>query len=151
MQTVIEFRRIDLWSLFKVSFFVYALLGLIGGFFYLFFMMLASSIGSALIEEEFPSLGLLGGAVGIIMMPIFAFLYGAIGSVTTTICAAIINVIMKASGGVKVDVDVLPVAGLMQQPAPGLPPQAPPVPSTPPPPGTTPPSASGPPGPEAGT
>ena len=60
MQTNIEVRRIDLWSLFKVSFFVYALLGLIGGFFYLFFMMLASTIGSAIIEEEFPNIGLLG-------------------------------------------------------------------------------------------
>ena len=150
MQTVIEVRRIDLWTLFKVSFFVYALLGLIGGFFYLFFMMLASSIGSAIIEEEFPSFGLLGGAVGIIMMPVFGFLYGAIGSVTTTICGAIINLIMKASGGVKFDVDVLPVAGLMQQPVPSAP-LRPPAPTAPPHPGTAPPTASGPPGPQAGT
>ncbi len=144
MQTVIEVRRIDLWTLFKVSFFVYALLGLIGGFFYLFFMMLASSIGTALIEEEFPSFGLLGGAVGIIMMPVLGFLYGAIGSVTTTICGAIINLIMKASGGVKFDVDVLPVAGMMQ-PA-GPPPQ--PAPPSPP---ITPPAAPGHPGPQAET
>jgi hypothetical protein len=150
MQTLIEVRRIDLWTLFKVSFFVYALLGLIGGFFYLFFMMLASTVGTAIIEEEIPSFGLLGGAVGIIMMPVFGFLYGAIGSVTTTICAAIINLIMKASGGVKFDVDVLPVAGMMQQPAPTAPPQ-PPAPTPPPPPATTPPSASGLPGPQAET
>jgi len=151
MQTVIEIRRIDLWTLFKVSFFVYAVLGLIGGLFYLFFMMLASSIGTALLEDEIPSFGLLGGAVGIIMMPIFAFLYGAIGSVTTTICGAIINLIMKASGGLKFDVDVFPVAGMMQQPAPAVPPPPPPAPTEPPPPGTTPPAASGPSEPQAAT
>jgi len=44
MQTVIEVKRIDLWTLFKLSFFAYAVIGLIGGFFYLFFMMVASGI-----------------------------------------------------------------------------------------------------------
>jgi hypothetical protein len=145
MQTNIEVRRIDLWSLFKVSFFVYALLGLIGGFFYLFFMMLASTIGSAIIEEEFPNIGLLGGAVGIVLMPVIAFLYGAIGSVTTTICGAIINVIMKASGGVKFDVDVLPVEGLMQPPV-AVPPVQPPQQPTPEGPPTVPPAAPASPG-----
>jgi len=134
MQTTLEVRRIDLWTLFKVSFFVYALMGLIAGVFYLFFMLLASTIGTAIIEEEFPSFGLLGGALGIILMPIFAFLNGAIGAVATTIGGAIINLIMKAGGGVKFDVDVLPVAGLMQppppQPAAPMPPPAAPMPPT---------------------
>jgi hypothetical protein len=136
MQTVIEVRRIDLWTLFKVSFFAYAVIGLIGGFFYLFFMMLASGIGSAFLEEEIPNFGLLGGAVGIIMMPVLGFLYGAIGAVTTTITGAIINLIMKAAGGLKFDVDVLPVAGLFQPSGttatPPQPPPPPRPPSTPP-------------------
>ena len=138
MQTTLEVRRIDLWTLFKVSFFVYALMGLIAGFFYLFFMLLASTIGTAIIEEEFPSFGLLGGALGIILMPIFAFLNGAIGAVATTIGGALVNLIMKAGGGVKFDVDVLPVAGLMQPPPP--PPAAP----MPPPAAPMPPTATGP-------
>jgi hypothetical protein len=148
MQTVIEVRRIDLWTLFKVSFFAYAVIGLIGGFFYLFFMMLASGIGSALIDEEIPNFGLLGGAVGIIMMPVLGFLYGAIGAVTTTITGAIVNLIMKAAGGLKFDVDVLPVAGLLQ-PAGAAPPpqplQPPPAPSPP----TAPPAPPEQPGPVA--
>jgi hypothetical protein len=138
MQTVIEVRRIDLWTLFKVSFFVYAVLGLIGGFFYLFFMMLVTGIGGALIEEELPGVGLLGGFLGLLLMPVLAFVYGAIGSVMVTICGAIVNLIMKGTGGVKFDIDVWPVRGLVQapaaaapQPATGAPPVAPE--STPPP------------------
>jgi hypothetical protein len=157
MQTVIEVRRIDLWSLFKVSFFVYAILGLVGGFFYVFFMMLATSIGGTFIEEEFPGIGILGGFIGIILLPVLAFLYGAIGSVIVTICGGIINLIMKGTGGVKFDVDVLPVSGLVQAPAAAAPPAAPEPPPTtaptpprtqgsPPPPGSTPPPDDGSPG-----
>ena len=134
MQTTLEVRRIDLWTLFKVSFFVYALMGLIGGLFYLFIMLLASTIGTAIIEEELPSFGLLGGALGIILMPVFGFLNGAIGAVATTIGGALVNLIMKAGGGVKFDVDMLPVAGLMQPPPPlpavPMPPPAAPMPPT---------------------
>jgi hypothetical protein len=147
MQTVIEVKRIDLWTLFKVSFFVYAILGLIGGFFYLFFMMIATGIGGALVEEELPSFGLLGGALGIILMPILAFLYGAVGSVMATICAAIINLIMKGTGGVRFDVDVAQVGGFVQTTAP---PPSQPTPTTAAPPTAGPaPQAPGDPGPGA--
>jgi hypothetical protein len=137
MQTIIEVKRIDLWTLFKVTFFVYALLGLIGGFFYLFFMMVVTGIGGALFEDEMPDLGMLGGVLGIVLMPVLAFVYGAIGSVMATICGAIINLIMKATGGIKFDVAVTEVGGFMQAPAvpaPGAsPPPPPPGPTTPPP------------------
>ncbi len=141
MQTVIEVKRIDLWTLFKVSFFVYAVLGLIGGFFYLFFMMLATGIGGAFIDEEFPNLGMLGGVLGIVLMPVLAFVYGAIGSVVATIFGAIINLIMKATGGVKFDVTVTEVGGIIQSPAVPAPGASPPTPPPPPPPVTQPPLA----------
>jgi hypothetical protein len=127
VQTIVEVRRIDLWALFKVSFFVYAILGLIGGFMYLFFMMIATGLGSAFLEEEIPNFGLLGGAIGIILMPILAFLYGAMGSVAATICGAIINLIIKATGGLKFDVDIAPVEGMTVPAAPMPPPPPPPV------------------------
>jgi hypothetical protein len=151
MRTTIEVKRIDLWTLFKVAFFVYAVLGLIGGFFYLFFMMIATGIGGAFVEEEIPNLGLLGGALGIILMPIVAFVYGAIGSVILTICAAIINLIMKATGGIKLDVDVFGLGGVVQASA-AAPPQPPPAsapPQSPPPAPGVPPSEPGPPGTQA--
>jgi hypothetical protein len=124
VQTIVEVRRIDLWALFKVSFFVYAILGLIGGFMYLFFMMIATGIGGAFLEEEIPNFGLLGGAIGIILMPVLAFLYGAMGSVAATICGAIINLIIKATGGLKFDVDIVQLAGMTAPSAP-LPPPTP--------------------------
>ena len=153
MQTVIEVKRIDLWTLFKVSFFVYAVLGLIGGFFYLFFMMLATGIGGAFIDEEFPNLGILGGVLGIVLMPVLAFVYGAIGSVVATIFGLIINLIMKATGGMKFDVTVTEVGGIVQSPAvpaPGTSPPPPPPPLPPPPPPATQPPHAGPASPPSG-
>jgi hypothetical protein len=110
MQSSIEVRRIDLWSLFKVAFFAYAALGLIFGFIYAFFMLIVTGIGGAFIEEELPHLGLLGGVFGIILVPVLAFLYGAVGSVVATIVAGILNLIMKAVGGVKFDVNLVQTA-----------------------------------------
>ena len=132
MQTVIEVKRIDLWTLFKVSFFVYAVLGLIGGFFYLFFMMVATGIGGAFLDEEIPNFGMLGGVLGIVLMPVLAFVYGAIGSVVATIFGVIINLIMKATGGMKFDVTVTEIGGIVQAPAVPAPGTSPPPPPTPP-------------------
>jgi hypothetical protein len=150
MQTVIEVKRIDLFTLFKVSFFVYAVLGLIGGFFYLFFMMLASGIGGAFIDEEFPNLGMLGGVLGIVLMPVLAFVYGAVGSVMATICGAIINLIMKATGGMKFDVTVTEVGGFVRSPAVPTPSASPPPQPPPPPPPVTQPPHAGPASPAPG-
>jgi len=111
MKTILEVKRIDLFSLFKIAFFLYAGLGLIFGFFYAFFLLLASGIGGAFLEEELPNFGFLGGVLGIILVPILAFLYGAIGSVIATIIGGILNLVMKGVGGLKVDVDIAQPAG----------------------------------------
>ena len=111
MRSVLEVKRIDLFSLFKIAFFVYAGLGLIFGFFYAFFLFLATGIGGAFIEDELPNFGLLGGVLGIVLVPVLAFLYGAIGSVIATIIGGILNLVMKAVGGLKMDVEIFQPTG----------------------------------------
>jgi hypothetical protein len=53
-----------------------------------------------------PNFGLLGGVLGIILVPVFAFLYGAMGSVFATIIGGIINLVMKGAGGLKLEVNL---------------------------------------------
>jgi hypothetical protein len=119
MRNTIEVKRVDLWSLFKVAFCAYGFLGVIGGLFYLGFMLLLTGFGSTFLEEEFPKFGLLGGVVGIIIVPAFAFLYAAIGGMFAVIMGAIVNLIMKATGGVKFDVDMPLVRGAYEAAASG--------------------------------
>jgi len=114
MRSTIEVRRVDLWSLFKISFCAYGFLGIIGGLFYLGFVLLLTGFGSTFLEEEFPRLGLLGGVLGIIMVPAFAFLYAAIGGMFAVIMGAIVNLIMRFTGGLKLDVDMPVLRGLFE-------------------------------------
>jgi len=114
MRSTVEVKRVDLWSLFKISFCAYGFLGIIGGLFYLGFVLLLTGFGSTFLEEEFPRLGLLGGVLGIIMVPAFAFLYGAIGGMFAVIMGAVVNLIMRLTGGLKLDVDMPVLRGLFE-------------------------------------
>jgi len=103
MQVQLEIKRIDLWSLFKIAFIIYAIVGILVGVFFFFFSLLMGSIGSSMAyEEEFSGFPFLGGAVGLLMIPFFAFFYGVIGSVFATIGAWIYNLICTAIGGLRV-------------------------------------------------
>ena len=146
MRSSIEIKRIDLWSLFKVAFLVYAALGLIGGLFYAFFLFLATGLGGAFLEEELPHFGLLGGVLGIILVPVIAVFYGAIGSVFATIVGGIFNLAVKISGGPKFDIDMWQPGGFVQTGVvgTGVPPQAPPPTGQPTPPTSPPPQSGGP-------
>jgi len=100
-----EIKRIDLWSMFKVAFFVYAVLGLVVGMIYGFFMLVGGMFGS-FIDEEFAGLGFLGGVIGLVLIPFFALLYGAIGSVFITIIGWVYNLAVGTFGGIRLTVDV---------------------------------------------
>ncbi|UCG51744.1 MAG: DUF3566 domain-containing protein, partial [Candidatus Latescibacterota bacterium] len=139
MEPQLEVRKIDLWSVFKISFFLYAVLGLLFGLIYAFFMMLVGSMNSAILGEELEGFGFLTGIFGLFMIPFMAFVYGIFGSVSTTICCWVYNVIAGLSGGVRFEmspvVRMAPVAPPVQSPAPQA--EAPRPASSPPAPGST--------------
>ena len=127
MRTRIEFKKIDLWSLFKIAFFLYALVGLVVGLFYAVFMLVAGGLELAFLEDEdFGGFGLIGGILGLILVPFFAVLYGTMGSVFITIAGWIYNLLAGFSGGIKFEtnvevIDQGPAVPTTTEPAPGGP------------------------------
>ena len=103
MTAQLEVRKIDLWSIFKISFFICAVLGLLCGVIYAFFMLIVGSLGTAGLGEEFEGLGVLTGVFGLFMIPFMAFMYGIFGSVSITIGAWVYNMIAGLSGGVRLE------------------------------------------------
>jgi len=112
----IVIRRLDLWSVFKVAFFIYAAIGLVVGIFYALFVVIASSF-SVLMEEELP-FGFLGGFVSLVAIPVCALLYGMAGSVFITIGGLVYNLIANFTGGVRFN------AIVEEEPAPPAPARA---------------------------
>ena len=107
MQATIELKRIELWSVFKIAFVLYSALGLFMGVLYGFFMLVAGGLQSAFLGDEFPEIGVLGGVLGIFLIPVIAIFYGAMGSVFVTVGGFIFNLVVKMVGGLRIETDVV--------------------------------------------
>ncbi len=103
-------KRVDLWSLFKMAFVLYAILGFIAGLFYGMIIAFIGSLG-AMWGEDLPGFGHMSGAIGVIAIPILAMVYGVLGSIVVTIGGALYNVIARFAGGLKVVVEVTDASG----------------------------------------
>jgi len=101
LRTRLEIKRIELFSLFKIAFFIYTFIGFFVGLIYGSFMVLAGGVNMAIFGEEFPEMGMLGIVFGVIAVPIAAMVYGTIGSVFITIGGLIFNLITGAVGGLR--------------------------------------------------
>jgi hypothetical protein len=98
-------KRVDLWSLFKMAFVLYATIGFVAGLFYGMIIALIGSVG-AMWGEDIPGLNHFTGAIGIVAVPVLAMVYGVLGSVVVTIGGGLYNLAAKFVGGLKVVVDV---------------------------------------------
>jgi hypothetical protein len=98
-------KRVDLWSLFKMAFVLYATIGFICGLFYGMIFAFIGSLG-AVLGEDVPGLGAVSGAIGIVVVPVMAVMIGVMGSVVVTIIGALYNFAARFVGGLKVTVDV---------------------------------------------
>jgi hypothetical protein len=103
MFTRLEIKRIDLWSLFKISFFLYAVLGLFVGVIMFFFSFVVGGLTGSYYGDEFPGIDRIGTALGFFLIPFLAFVYGVIGSVVITILGGMFNIVCKLTGGFKVE------------------------------------------------
>jgi hypothetical protein len=99
-------RNVDLWSLFKVAFVIYAALGFVVGLCYGLVIAMVGSLG-ALWGQEVPGLGALSGAIGIVAVPVLALVYGIMGAVVVSIGGALYNLSVRWVGGLKLAVDVV--------------------------------------------
>ena len=103
VHTTVEVRRVDLWSIFKVAFLLYATLGLIAGLFYGLIFVVLGQLGSFLGNDEIPGLGFLTGFIGVLAVPVLAIVYGVLGSIVVTIGGGLYNLATRFVGGVKID------------------------------------------------
>ena len=97
-----ELKKVDVWSVVKISFFIYGVFGFIFGLFYLVFFAFMGSILSQL-GGDFSSLniGALGGLVGIFLAFLLAIFYAVIGAIFSAIFGWIYNILAKLIGGLK--------------------------------------------------
>jgi hypothetical protein len=113
----VEIRGLNVGSVVKVAFVIYAVVGLLAGIVYL----IAAVVFSGLFDHGFGAGGTWIGrtaaaGLGILMIPLLALLYGFIGALGGLIFALLYNVICRAIGGVKVRLSGgVPEAGSMDK------------------------------------
>ncbi len=105
MRRTLELKRVDLGSLFKVAFVLYAVLGLVAGLMAALVFMMMGSLGSLLSDEGIPGFGMVTGVAGLILVPILSMMYGIIGSRVVAIVGLLYNLAAGRVGGVKFEFD----------------------------------------------
>ena len=95
-----EIRKIDVWSVVKIAFFLYGIFGLLFGIFYAIMLTMVGGFLSQM-GGEFEAMRGLTGVLGIFMAFFLALFYAVIGSVFTAILTWIYNLLAKGLGGIK--------------------------------------------------
>jgi hypothetical protein len=108
-------KRFELFSLFKLAFYIYAVVGLVMAVIYGFFLLVIGGIQHAIFGEQMPRLGAIGIVLGIFSIPLIALVYGAVASVFVTIGGWIFNLFAGAVGGIRLEAEVEEV---LPEPAP---------------------------------
>lgn len=130
-----EIKRLGFWSVIKVTFILYGILGFLLGIFYALFLAFFASLAEYAGGQEFP--GIFSGAL-LVFVPIFVAFIVAIGGVIQNgVLVGLYNLFVRAIGGIEVTVaaleptPVVPTAGTApvtytftptQPPQPGQPP-----------------------------
>ncbi len=113
-----ELKRVDVWSVVKIVFFLYAVIGVLVGLFYtLIFTLVGGVTGFLGGEETFPMMGLFSGFVGFLMAFVLGIMYAVIGSITTAILVGLYNLLARWIGGLKFSLaeEAQPVESLRQE------------------------------------
>jgi hypothetical protein len=98
----VEIRHLDIGSVTKVCFVLYAMLGVVIGIVYLVAALVLSSLmdyGDAL--ENARLLRVAATGLGILLIPLLGLLYGCLGALIGLVFAAIYNLVSKTMGGIK--------------------------------------------------
>ena len=103
MRRTLELKRVDIGSLFRVAFVLYAVLGLVAGLMVAMVFMMMGSLGSFLSDEGLPGFGMLTGVAGVAMVPVLSMMYGIMGSIVVTMVGLLYNLAAGRVGGVKVE------------------------------------------------
>ena len=103
MRRTLELKRVDIGSLFKVAFVLYAILGLVAGLMVAGVVMMMGSLGELFADEHIPGFGMLTGVAGIVLVPVMSMFYGIMGSIVVTIVGLLYNFAAGKVGGLKME------------------------------------------------
>jgi hypothetical protein len=122
-----EIKRLDLLSVFKISFLIYLVIGFLIGIFYsLILTQMMAMFSSFMDDQAFQGIAKLTGP-GLIFLALFLAIFIAVmWSILTVIAAAIYNLLSGAVGGIKVELQTPPAPIYQQMTAPPPTPPAPP-------------------------
>ena len=110
MHRTLELKRVDIGSLFKVAFVLYAVLGLVAGLMVALVFMMFGALGSLLSDEGIPGFGVISGAAGVAAVPVLSMIYGIMGSIVVTMIGLLYNLAAGRVGGVKFEFDTKEIA-----------------------------------------
>jgi hypothetical protein len=103
---VYEIRRINVWSVMKVAFVIFAILGLIIGLFYFIFFMFMGQVMELATPDEFGGMtGYFSGILGLFAVFFLAIFYAVFGSLMTALFAGIYNLMARGFGGIEVHLE----------------------------------------------
>jgi hypothetical protein len=100
-------RKIDVWSVMKVAFVIFGILGVIVGLFYaVFFAFMSQMLADFGGPGELGRMtGLFSGFMGIFMAFFLAIFYAVIGSLMTALFAGIYNLLARGIGGIELHLE----------------------------------------------
>jgi len=103
---VYEIRRINIWSVMKIAFVIFAILGLIIGILYFIFFLFVGQVMEMATPDEFSGMtGLFSGFLGFFAVFFLAIFYAVFGSLMTALFAGIYNLMARGFGGVEVHLE----------------------------------------------
>jgi len=103
---IYEIRRINIWSVMKVAFVIFAILGLVIGIFYMVFFMFMGQFMEMATPDEFGGMtGLFSGILGLLAIFFLAIFYAVFGSLMTALFAGIYNLMARGFGGVEMHLE----------------------------------------------
>ena len=95
-------RRIDLWSLARIAFFIFAVSGFVLGLLWGGLLWVLSSAVGSIVPAEFRPPEIPGGMV-LVLAFVLAPVYGVLGSAGTALAAAIYNLASNLTGGMEIE------------------------------------------------
>jgi len=103
---IYQIQKVNVWSVMKISFVIFAVLGLIVGIFYaIFFAFMGQLMEFAAPEEVGRMSGLFTGIMGIFITFILAIFYAVFGSLMTALFAGLYNLLARGFGGIELHME----------------------------------------------
>ena len=106
-----EIKRFDIWSVIKVCFVIYLILGFFMGLVWVSFIGIIARLAQHLGGQEIPDLPIKSfGAMGALFLAVFfSIFYSVFLTFFTAVGVLIFNLVSRLTGGIQVEVDAEPI------------------------------------------